>query len=165
MTGSTIQILFAMIIYMAAVIVIGIVFAGRANKSSENYFLGGRLSRSVGDRDERGGFRHERMAAHGTARRRVLVRSRGRRVDGYRSRVRYIPQLAHRLEEAPPLLDTHEIRSHFRSSSPTVSARRRRPCLQSRRSSSSFSSRSTRRAALSPAESCSLHCSGCLMSR
>ena len=42
MTGSTIQILFAMIIYMAAVIVIGIVFAGRANKSSENYFLGGR---------------------------------------------------------------------------------------------------------------------------
>ena len=39
MTGSTIQILFAMIIYMAPVIVIGIVFAGRANKSSENYFL------------------------------------------------------------------------------------------------------------------------------
>ena len=37
-----IQILVAMIIYMAAVIAIGIVFAKTANKSSENYFLGGR---------------------------------------------------------------------------------------------------------------------------
>ena len=42
MNGNTIQILIAMIIYMAAVIVIGVVFAKRANKSSENYFLGGR---------------------------------------------------------------------------------------------------------------------------
>ena len=40
--SDTLQILFAMIIYMAAVIVIGIVFARTANKSSENYFLGGR---------------------------------------------------------------------------------------------------------------------------
>lgn len=37
-----IQILIAMIIYMAAVIVIGLVYAKRANKNSENYFLGGR---------------------------------------------------------------------------------------------------------------------------
>lgn len=42
MSGQTIQILLAMVIYMAAVIVIGILFAKRANKSSENYFLGGR---------------------------------------------------------------------------------------------------------------------------
>ena len=42
MDSNTIQILVAMIIYMAAVIVIGIVFAKKANKSSENYFLGGR---------------------------------------------------------------------------------------------------------------------------
>ena len=42
MDSSTIQILTAMIIYMAAVIVIGILFAKTANKSSENYFLGGR---------------------------------------------------------------------------------------------------------------------------
>ena len=42
MNGDTIQILIAMIIYMAAVIVIGLVYAKRANKSSENYFLGGR---------------------------------------------------------------------------------------------------------------------------
>ncbi len=39
---DTIQILIAMVIYMAAVIVIGLVYAKRANKSSENYFLGGR---------------------------------------------------------------------------------------------------------------------------
>lgn len=42
MDGKTIQILTAMVIYMAIVIGIGVVFAKRANKSSENYFLGGR---------------------------------------------------------------------------------------------------------------------------
>ena len=42
MDGNTIQILVAMIIYMAVVIVIGVVFAKKANKSSEAYFLGGR---------------------------------------------------------------------------------------------------------------------------
>ncbi len=42
MDGQTIQILAAMIVYMAIVIVIGLVFAKRANKSSEDYFLGGR---------------------------------------------------------------------------------------------------------------------------
>ncbi len=42
MDGQTIQILIAMIIYMAVVIVIGLVYARRANQNSENYFLGGR---------------------------------------------------------------------------------------------------------------------------
>ena len=42
MDGKTIQILVAMIIYMTAVVVIGVVYAKRANKSSEDYFLGGR---------------------------------------------------------------------------------------------------------------------------
>ncbi len=42
MDSSTIQILIAMVIYMAAVIGIGIFYAKRANKSSEEYFLGGR---------------------------------------------------------------------------------------------------------------------------
>ena len=42
MNGQTIQILIAMIIYMSIVIAIGVVFAKRANKNSENYFLGGR---------------------------------------------------------------------------------------------------------------------------
>ena len=42
MSNQTLQILIAMVVYMAAVIVIGIVFAKQANKSSENYFLGGR---------------------------------------------------------------------------------------------------------------------------
>ena len=42
MDGQTIQILIAMVIYMAVVIAIGIVFAKRANKSSDDYFLGGR---------------------------------------------------------------------------------------------------------------------------
>lgn len=42
MGEQTIQILIAMVIYMAIVIVIGLVYAKRANQSSENYFLGGR---------------------------------------------------------------------------------------------------------------------------
>ena len=42
MDGKTIQILIAMIIYMAAVIGIGVVYAKRANQNSEEYFLGGR---------------------------------------------------------------------------------------------------------------------------
>ncbi len=42
MTGDQIQILIAMIIYMTAVIGIGVYYYKRANKSSENYFLGGR---------------------------------------------------------------------------------------------------------------------------
>ena len=42
MDGNTIQILVAMVIYMATVIAIGLVYAKRANKSSEEYFLGGR---------------------------------------------------------------------------------------------------------------------------
>ena len=42
MDSSTIQILVAMIIYMAAVIAIGFAFAKKANKNTESYFLGGR---------------------------------------------------------------------------------------------------------------------------
>jgi len=42
MNSNTIQILIAMVIYMALVIVIGLVYAKRANKNSEEYFLGGR---------------------------------------------------------------------------------------------------------------------------
>lgn len=42
MTPETIRILIAMVIYMAAVVAIGVIFAKRANASSDNYFLGGR---------------------------------------------------------------------------------------------------------------------------
>ena len=40
--GSTTQVLIAMLIYMSAVILIGVLCAKRANKNSEEYFLGGR---------------------------------------------------------------------------------------------------------------------------
>ena len=42
MENANIQHLIAMVIYMAAVVVIGIVFAMRSNKNAESYFLGGR---------------------------------------------------------------------------------------------------------------------------
>ena len=40
--GHTLQILIAMIIYMAVVIILGVTFAKKANASSDAYFLGGR---------------------------------------------------------------------------------------------------------------------------
>ncbi len=42
MSSNTIQILIAMVVYMAIVIGIGLLYARRANKNSEEYFLGGR---------------------------------------------------------------------------------------------------------------------------
>lgn len=42
MTSENIQHLIAIVIYMAAVIIIGLIFAKRANKNAESYFLGGR---------------------------------------------------------------------------------------------------------------------------
>ncbi len=42
MRPDTVQILIAMSVYMLAVICIGVAFAKRANKSTEDYFLGGR---------------------------------------------------------------------------------------------------------------------------
>ena len=42
MSGANLQHLLAMVLYMAAVVGIGIYFAGRANKDAESYFLGGR---------------------------------------------------------------------------------------------------------------------------
>ncbi|MBQ4150911.1 MAG: sodium/proline symporter PutP [Clostridia bacterium] len=42
MNENTIQILIAMVIYMAIVIGIGVIYAKRANKNSEEYYLGGR---------------------------------------------------------------------------------------------------------------------------
>ena len=42
MGSNTIQILVAMIIYMSSVILIGVLYSKRSNKSSEEYFLGGR---------------------------------------------------------------------------------------------------------------------------
>lgn len=42
MDGNTLQILTAMVFYMAAVIAIGVLYARRANKNTEEYFLGGR---------------------------------------------------------------------------------------------------------------------------
>ena len=42
MDKNTLQILIAMVVYMGAVIAIGLLYAKRANKSSEEYFLGGR---------------------------------------------------------------------------------------------------------------------------
>jgi len=42
MNSNTIQILIAMVVYMAGVILIGVLYAKRANKNSEEYYLGGR---------------------------------------------------------------------------------------------------------------------------
>ena len=71
MSGANLQHLLAMILYMAAVIGIGVYFAGRANKNAESYFLGGR---SLGpwvtscDGNERRSLRYVRLPSDGSAR-------------------------------------------------------------------------------------------------
>lgn len=42
MSGDQVQILTAMCLYLAAMIIIGVLFAKRANENSDNYFIGGR---------------------------------------------------------------------------------------------------------------------------
>ena len=79
--GGTSQIMLAMIIYMALVIIIGVVFAKRANKNSGEFFLGGR---SLGPW----------VAADGSARCGILVRHFRCGMDCYRLGCRYVSELA-----------------------------------------------------------------------
>mgnify|MGYP007083092798 CR=1 FL=1 len=66
MSGANLQHLLAMILYMAAVIGIGVYFAGRANKNAESYFLGGR---SLGPWViQRRSLRYVRLPSDGSAR-------------------------------------------------------------------------------------------------
>ena len=44
MLADQVQHLIAIVAYMAVVIAIGVIFAKRANKDTESYFLGGRTS-------------------------------------------------------------------------------------------------------------------------
>ena len=66
MDSGSIQILIAMIIYIAVVIGIGVYFAKRANESSDNFLIGGRKMGpwvvAMG-----AGFGYERLAADGLA--------------------------------------------------------------------------------------------------
>ena len=66
--GDAIQIAITMLVYMLAVIGIGLAFARRANASSDDYFLGGRDAGPLGHRHERRGVGHVRLAADGPAR-------------------------------------------------------------------------------------------------
>ena len=67
MSGANLQHLLAMILYMAAVIGIGVYFAGRANKNAESYFLGGQ-SWPVGHGIQRRSLRYVRLPSDGSAR-------------------------------------------------------------------------------------------------
>lgn len=57
------------------------------------------FARPVGRRYERGGVGHERLAAYGTSGRCLLVRYRGRGLDGYRPCGRHLHKLAVRIEK------------------------------------------------------------------
>ena len=61
------------------------------------------LARALGYGDERGGQRYVRLAAHGPARRRLLVRRRGRELDGDWPRRRHLRELAHYQQAPAPL--------------------------------------------------------------
>ena len=98
MSGANLQHLLAMVLYMAAVVGIGIYFVGRANKDAESYFLGGR---SLGPwvtafSAEASGY--VRLSADGPARPRVLDGACRRGLDLHRPCHRHISQLPDRLK-------------------------------------------------------------------
>ena len=68
MSGANLQHLLAMILYMAAVIGIGVYFAGRANKNAESYFSWRAQSWPVGHGIQRRSLRYVRLPSDGSAR-------------------------------------------------------------------------------------------------
>ena len=96
MSGSKFAASAGHVLYMAAVVGIGIYFAGRANKDAESYFLGGQ-PRPVGHGIQRGGLGYVRLSADGPARPRVLDGACRRGLDLYRPCHRHISQLPDRL--------------------------------------------------------------------
>ena len=91
--GETLQILTAMIIYMAAVIILGVTFARKANASSDAYFLGGR---SLGPWVTA-------MSAEASDMSGWLLMGLPGVAYGHRTGCRYIHQLADRVQTAPPV--------------------------------------------------------------
>lgn len=69
---DSIQIMITMGVYMLVVIGIGFIFAKRANKSSESYFLGGRTLGPWVTAMSAGGLGYVRLAADGASRRCLL---------------------------------------------------------------------------------------------
>lgn len=112
MGNNSITILITMICYMAIVIGIGLFFAKRANKSSENFFIGGRgLGPWIAAMSARG-FRHERLASDGASRRCLLVRHCRRRMDGNRTGRGNLRQLASCSKTPAKLLHRGRRRHH-----------------------------------------------------
>ena len=92
------QILAAMIIYMAAVIILGVTFAKKANASSDAYFLGGRslgpwVTAMSAEASDMSGWLLMGLPGRG-----VLVRYCGCRMDSDRSGSRNLHQLADRFK-------------------------------------------------------------------
>ena len=118
--SDTIQIMITMVIYMAAVIAIGIAFAKRANKSSEDYFLGGRglgpwVTAMSAEASDMSGWLLMGAAGGG-----LLVRHRRRVLDGHRPCCGYLCKLADHLKKAAPVQRKGGERpSRCRSFSPT----------------------------------------------
>ena len=114
--GDTIQILIAMVIYMAAVIVIGIAFARKANASSDAYFLGGRslgpwVTAMSAEASDMSGWLL--MGLPGVAYWCGICRCG---MDGYRTGSRYLHKLADRFQApAPVQCKGRKTLSHFRN--------------------------------------------------
>ena len=103
MSGANLQHLLAMILYMAAVVGIGIYFAGRANKDAESYFLGGR---SLGPWVT--AFSAEASDMSGYLLKGLPGGPCGRGLDVHRACHRHVPQLPDRFEAAAPVFHRRE---------------------------------------------------------
>lgn len=100
---DSIQIMITMGVYMLVVIGIGFIFAKRANKSSESYFLGGRtlgpwVTAMSAEASDMSGWLL--MGLPGVA---YWCGIADAAMDGHRAGCRYIPELADYLK-APSLL-------------------------------------------------------------
>ncbi len=127
MDFKTVQTLVAMCCYMACVIGIGLVFARRANQSSDNYFLGGRtlgpwVTAMSAEASDMSGWLL--MGLPGVAYWCGLADAAWTAIGLARG---HVYQLADRGAPAAPLFrDRRATPSPCRSSSPTASTRRKR---------------------------------------
>lgn len=108
MSGANLQHLLAMILYMAAVVGIGIYFAGRANKDAESYFLGGRslgpwVTAFSAEASDMSGYLL--MGLPGLAYWTGLADAG---LDMHRACHRHVPQLPDRFEAAAPVFHRRE---------------------------------------------------------
>ncbi len=103
MSGDSVQILIAMLAYLALVVGIGFYFSKRANESSEKLLYWRTLPGAMGNGYECRSLRYERLASDGVTRCGLLVGFERCHLDGYRAGGWHLSQLAAGSQAVTPL--------------------------------------------------------------